>query len=204
MKTDKVTRVLYLYSLLRDGKKINKSLFSMDLNVSERGFDRDIQAIRCMLSDMGIYDEIVYDRSDNTYYLTGQDYRQLDEAESYIFAKLLLGGKGFRKDEAEKLLEALVFATDRHKRTAFAQKLEDGIEEYKDIGHNQPIVKLIHDLSNCIVMDRRISLMYSKKQYRVKPIKILFEKAGFILVAENEHKEKQRFLIENITSFQII
>lgn len=204
MRIDKITRVLFLYHLLREGKKVSKTIFSMDCEVSERGFDRDIQDIRLMLSDMGIYDEILYDKIDNTYYLTGQDYHQLDETEAYIFAKLLLSGRGFRKDEAEKLLDALAFATDRNKRTVLARKLTEDINEYKDIGHNQPIVKLIQDLSNCIVMDRRISLEYKEKNHKVKPVNILFEKAGFMLVAENEHKEKQKFLIENITSFQII
>ena len=172
--------------MLRDGKKVNKSLFSMDYEVSERGFDRDIQDIRLMLSDMGIYDEVLYDKSDNTYYLTGQECYQLDEAESYILVKLLLNSNAFRKDEAEGLIETLVLATDKHKRKLLIEKLKPDMELYDNKNHEKAIVKLIQDLSNCIIAEHRLEIYCRDKSYRVKPIRILCEKNRFKLYCKND------------------
>ena len=204
MKIDKITRVLYLYSLFQDGKKINKTLFSLDYEVSERGFDRDIQDIRLMLSDMGIYDEVLYDKSDNTYYLTGRDYHQLDETSAFIFGKLLLSSKDFRKDETEELLKTLVSVTDKHKRSTLSQKFNTDMLQINAANNKNAIVKLIQDLSNCILTQRKISLCYNKKAYMVKPININFDKSGFVLYAEDKNKELQSFLIKKITEFKVI
>lgn len=204
LKIDKITRVLYLYNLLRDGKKINKTLFSLDYEVSERGFDRDIQDIRLMLGDMGIYDEIIYDKSDNTYYLTGQDYYQLDETSAFIFGKLLLSSKDFREDETEELLKSLSLVTDKHKRSLLSQKFNTDTLRCDEKNNKNAIVKLIHDLSNCILNQWRISLCYNKKTYIVKPTNINFDKSGFVLYAEDKNKELQSFLIKKIAEFKVI
>lgn len=204
MKIDKITRVLYLYNLLRDGIRVNKSTFSLDYEVSERGFDRDIQDIRLMLSDMGIYDEVVYDKSDNAYYMTGQENHHLDETDAFIFAKLLLDSKGFRKDETDELLENLIKATDKHKKKLLSKKLEADMEHYEAASHNQPIVKLIQDLSNCIMTEKQISLSYNGKDYRVKPQSITFEKSGVVLNTADADKKEVKFLIEKIIYFKII
>lgn len=66
---DKVTRMLILYSRLREGGKIEKRTFCEDMKIDRRTFDRDIEDIRAFFSEMYTGEEVVYDRRKDSYYL---------------------------------------------------------------------------------------------------------------------------------------
>ena len=49
----KITRLLFLFSKLINGEKVNKTVFCFEHDCSPRTFDRDIQEIRLFLSEIG-------------------------------------------------------------------------------------------------------------------------------------------------------
>ncbi len=67
---DKATRVLILFYDLIQGKSVNKHAFIEKYELNERSFERDIKTLRNFLMEMHIASEIVFDRRENTYYLS--------------------------------------------------------------------------------------------------------------------------------------
>ena len=60
--TDKVTRILMLYQQLLQGNIVNKTAFTVENQITERTFERDIDDIRLFLSDSYATTELVYDK----------------------------------------------------------------------------------------------------------------------------------------------
>ena len=67
MKVSKAQAVLFLYSLLKDGKKVNMNEFCSEYVISIPTFKRYICEIRCFLSNAFMDEEIVYSQEDNSY-----------------------------------------------------------------------------------------------------------------------------------------
>lgn len=70
MTMDKATRVLILFYDLIQGKSVNKHAFIEKYELNERSFERDIKTLRNFLMEVYIGSEIVFDRRENTYYLS--------------------------------------------------------------------------------------------------------------------------------------
>ena len=70
--TDKVTRMLSLYKKMDEGAKICKHNYSIEYDISQRTFDRDIEDLRIFLSEIFSDKEIVFDKKENVYYMTNR------------------------------------------------------------------------------------------------------------------------------------
>lgn len=210
MKTDKITRMLIMYSMLIKGNRIHKSLFSMEHGINERSFDRDIQDIRLFLSDSFSTDELVYDKAENVYYLTGQTKNSIDSNEAYVLAKVLLGSKILRRDEAEGIVESLIGVVSNKETQILKSKLTKDVISYDDIKHDKAILKFVRDLSNCIFENKHIKMKYHTtnkdiQEIEVYPKELLCENSQFILLAVQAGTgDITRYLIDKIDEFKIV
>lgn len=73
-RKSKVDRMLSIYMKLREGHVLDKCNMALEYNVDERTIQRDIDDLRCFISDyyvavLGEYYEIEYDRSKLGYVL---------------------------------------------------------------------------------------------------------------------------------------
>ena len=78
---DKITRMLLLHSKLTIGEKINKVMFCLENDCQPRSFDRDIEDYRLYLSETFSGNELLYDRKENSYYLSGNHRAELEITE---------------------------------------------------------------------------------------------------------------------------
>lgn len=78
---DKLTRLLWLYSKLLNGEEVNKWSFCLEADCQSRSFDRDIEDIRMFLSETYQVANLLYSRSENTYYLTAGQRQPLEMME---------------------------------------------------------------------------------------------------------------------------
>lgn len=210
MKTDKITRILMLYSQLIKGNKVNKSLFSLENGINERSFDRDVEDIRLFLSDSYSVNELVFDKTDNAYYITNQIKNEMDSSEVYVIAKALLGSKVLRKDELECVLDSLMSVISRKDARTISSKLLNDLKGYDGVKHDKAILKFVRDLSDCISESKYIRVKYqisnnTIKDIEVYPKDIRCEDSRFVLyAAETRRGVETKYLIDKIVEFEII
>ena len=210
MKTDKITRILIMYSMLIKGNKVNKALFSMEHGINERSFDRDIEDIRLFLSEIYSTDELLFDKADNAYYITGQAKSEIDSGEAYALAKVLLGSKALRKDETEGILGSLISNVNKKDSRVLESKLTNDVKLYEGVKHDKAILKFIRDLSDCIFEGKHIRMRYHTSKTKMQnvdiyPKDIQCENSQFVLYAADTRNSKtSKYLIDKIEEFEII
>ena len=65
----KSTRLLEIYARLVSGEVLEKDLLAEEYHVSDRSIQRDMNSLRCFLSDQGLPQELTYDYQDQGYKL---------------------------------------------------------------------------------------------------------------------------------------
>jgi predicted DNA-binding transcriptional regulator YafY len=212
---DKITRILLLYSKLIRGEEVNKISFCMEADTSERNFDRDIEDIRIYLSEMYQTEELLYDRKDNNYYLSGVRREDLEIIEYRFLEHLLVESKVLRRDELEGILCKLASNTkniNKYNRQSVAL-----LDNYEDM-HTAPLLKMHGDIEMMIREKAVISLRYLADEGYMKkvvvPCNIIYEAGRTYLVAfentkeENANDENSADIsyleMRKIESFQII
>lgn len=207
---DKITRILLLYSRLIHGEKINKISFCFETESLPRSFDRDVEDIRLFLSDTFSTNELLYDRSENLYYLSGLNYCVLEELEYGFIEKVLIGTKILRNDEMTTLLQHVASNTDKpHK---IMRRLQRSIKEYHEPHDKKPILKLFGDLMWAIENKYVIRLSYIDSEMRETKADLIpcelrctNSNMSFIAFYEEEFEHiPQTFLLNDIVSFEII
>lgn len=107
MAMDKATRVLILFYNLIQGKSVNKHAFIEKYELNERSFERDIKTLRNFLMEMHIASEIVFDRRENTYYLSSWENNKFTSVEVITLLKILLGTRALNKKEMQMVVNSI-------------------------------------------------------------------------------------------------
>lgn len=210
--TDKITRVLILFHHLFRGDEINKRLFSIEHDINERSFDRDIEDIRLFLSEIYSNHELLFHKSKNVYYMSGHLKSELSSVEVMALLKILLSSRAFRSDEMKGLVSAIggLVKHDSHKK--LEELISTEMQNYISPIHNQAILKIQWDLNQCIQMKRKIELHYLKRTEKlvkriVCPISVVFSELYFYLIAyiDGEDYDYPAFYrLDRITSFKML
>ena len=207
-RADKVTRVLGLYHKLINGQHVNKEIFCMDNGVSERGFDRDIQDIRLFLCESFSNEDVIYDKTSNSYYITGSRPQYMDKFETTVIIKLILSSRAFREDEAKALSENLLKNVTQTDKQAVLKYLKTDITDCKG-NHDKAIVKLLSDLYSVISNGNDINVIYfvgeQKNELDISPIKIVYDGGYFYLIGAKNYSLEQieKIRLDKINSFTL-
>lgn len=118
---DKVTRTLLLYTQLLRGKRVSKANFCLEADCLPRSFDRDIEDIRLFLSETYSGRELLYDRCEHLYYLSGTDQAELEPMEYQLLERILTDTGILRQDEMAILLGRLASNTEPTRRLSGRQ-----------------------------------------------------------------------------------
>lgn len=209
--TDKVTRMLALYSQILDGKKVNKSNFCLEYGINERTFERDIEDIRLFLSESYSVNELCYLRGDNAYQLTRIVSTKLSGEEAVVLASQLFSQKTFRTDEIEEMLENLIGITDRQDKENVYRIVRNKLEHNHWAGKSMASIKIQWDIERCILNRKVITLDYQKGngecvQRKVKPVEIIYDDGYGYLAAyrcDKEYPYPAFFRLDRIHSFKV-
>ncbi|MGO5232170.1 helix-turn-helix transcriptional regulator [Thermoguttaceae bacterium LCP21S3_D4] len=207
--TDKIERVLGIYTKLINGSVVRKSTEATYYGVNERSIQRDIDDIRNYLDIKGIEDGIintvVYDRMERGYRLE-QIYRlKFTNPEILAICKILLDSRAFTKDEMENMLQKLIDGCVPADNQKLVKELIVNEEfHYIEPKHGSVFIGKMWDVGEAIHNNQYIEIKYqgiqgsTVKTRKLKPLAILFSEYYFYLTAFIEdEKVRENFNVIN-------
>lgn len=205
---DKITRTLLLYSRLVKGEKINKCAFCMETDSIPRTFDRDIEDVRLYLSETFDTRELLYDRVEKVYYLSGISRKELEFVEYQLLERILLDIGVLRRDELQGLLQHILSNTEQ---TIFHIKSEkESFSSYEEPDHQKALLKMHSDLAivvrNQSVIEIKYILNDVENEVNVVPCYLKYNEGYLYLIAFliNEIESSPvYFRLDNIHSFKV-
>lgn len=202
--TDKITRVLIMYSRLLEGGKIYKRSFCEDMGINRRTFDRDIEDIRLFLSETFYENELIYDREDESYHLKNYfRYQRLSAMEVTMMLECLRGSPVLQKSEYEGLVLSVLNAGEQHKRKLLEKIVERHLKLYDEKEELKTNLKMQWDLQQCIIEQDMITIFWKdRKISSLAPVSLWIENGQMYLFAYKRDKVRA-FCVADIKSFQM-
>ncbi len=208
---DKVSRILRLFHSLIQGQKLNKADFAKSNNISERSVDRDIEDIRYYLSEIHSNAEVLFNKSENAYYLSDWSNYKFSSIEVITILKVLIGSKVMRKDEMQGIMRSVRMMLDPTARREAVNSVYAEVDNYISPTHGKAILKMLEDLNRVISKRLKIELHYIKGNgeqvtKRVLPLIFIFSDFYFYLIAFIDgagYKYPAFFRVDRIESFNV-
>lgn len=192
--TDKIERVLGLYSKLMNGSIVNKAAEATNYGVNERSIQRDIDDIRNYLDQKGVEDgvfnSIIYDRLEKGYRLEKIYDLKFTNPEILAICKILLDSRAFTKKEMEGMLKKLIDTCVPEDNKKMVKELIRNEEyHYIEPQHGSEFIGKMWDIGQAIRESRYIEIQYqglqgsTVKTRKLKPLAIMFSEMYFYLTA---------------------
>ncbi len=192
--TDKISRVLGLYTKLINGEVVYKAEEAANYGVNERSIQRDIDDIRnfmdLSIADSGIVNSVVYDRSEKGYRLEQIYQLKFSNSEILAICKILLESRAFTKKEMEDMLNKLVDCCVPEKSKKLVNELIGNEKfHYIEPRHKVRFIDSMWELGQAIRNFNYIEVQYERIKdrkivtRRLKPVAILFSEYYFYLTA---------------------
>lgn len=202
--TDKIERVLGIYSKLLDGSVINKAEEAVNYGVNERSIQRDIDDIRNFMDqsiiNSGIANFVVYDRQEKGYRLEQNSPLKFSNSETLAICKILLDSRAFTKKEMENMLKKLIRScVPESNRKTIADLVGNEIFHYIELQHKSIFIDKMWEIGQAIRDRRYIEIKYNRLKgkttvlRRLKPVAIMFSEYYFYMAAfiEDEKLEAE-------------
>ncbi len=192
--TDKISRVLQIYTKLLDGYVVNKAEEAQFYGVNERSIQRDIDDIRGFLDRdserTSVINSVIYDRAKQGYRMETLYQLRLSNSEVLALCKILLDSRAFTKDELSEMLDKLITCCVPKSNQNLVRSLIRNEEfHYVEPRHHTVFIDTMWDLGLAIRESRYIEIDYyrtvDKKVVRRKlqPVAIMFSEYYFYLTA---------------------
>lgn len=207
--TDKIERVLGLYTKLINGTVINKVEEAKNYKVNERSIQRDIDDIRNYMdlqgASDGIINSVVYDRQAKGYRLEQIYKLKFTNPEILAICKILLDSRAFTKAEMEGMLAKLIDSCVPKENQRLVQELIKNEEfHYIEPRHKTEFIDTMWDIGQAINEHKFIEIKYQGiqgsevKTRKLKPMAIMFSEMYFYLAAEQtDENVKANFSVVN-------
>ncbi|MCF2554375.1 hypothetical protein [Faecalicatena contorta] len=204
-ETDKVTRILILYSTLTEGRKIHKQSFCNDMGINRRTFDRDIEDIRLFLSETYTGEEVIYDRHEESYYLKNRyQKKELSGMEITCIFESIRESKGLRKDEYKGVISNIADTCEKKQSLLLKKIAERYIDTYQNDEVTDAVMKMQWDLQQCIIEKDMIMLnMVTGDKKVVSPVALHLYEGQYYLFAYDKRKKLLVIPITEIECFQM-
>lgn len=206
MYTNKITRVLWIYSKLMRGQVLSKNELANDLCTSTSSIQRDLEDIRDFLDEKyvteGHVSQLIYNRHEKGYCL--EDYPRLSFSYDEVFAicKILLESHAFSKEEMMHILNKLIEDYIPWLTGGVINDMLHGERfHYIEPWHHDKFLDKFMPLSQAILESRIIQIEYDKPkesetvEQRLAPLLIRFSERYFYLVGFTENNKDK--ILEN-------
>ena len=202
VKSDKIARILGIYTKLMNGGIVNKAEEARQYGVNERSIQRDIDDIREYFenetADIGFINSVTYDRSAKGYRLEQLYKTRLSNSEILAVCKILLDGRAFTKKEMLLLLDKLVeCCVPQTNQKAVMDLISNEEFHYVEPRHHTVFIDKLWTLGQAIRASQYIEIDYMRTKdkkivrRKLKPVAILFSEYYFYLTAFIDDKEVQ-------------
>ncbi len=187
---NKKGRMLEIFYRLLRGERISVKDIAGDYGVSSKSISRDIAEIKAFLSearDLVGNAELKYSQSSKHHYLEFDDF--LLNKELLAVIKMMIGARGFSKEELTGIIDKMKKFTTHHDREVMDSLVAKELYHYNEVKNDcDSVVDVIWKLTKSIDEQREISVSYYKMsrelvERRIKLIAILFSDYYFYLVA---------------------
>lgn len=202
VKSDKIARILGIYTKLMNGSIVNKAEEARQYGVNERSIQRDIDDIREYFenetADIGFINSVIYDRSAKGYRLEQLYKTRLSNSEILAVCKILLDSRAFTKKEMLLLLDKLVeCCVPQTNQKAVMDLISNEEFHYVEPRHHTVFIDKLWTLGQAIRASQYIEIDYMRTKdkkivrRKLKPVAILFSEYYFYLTAFIDDKEVQ-------------
>ena len=203
MKSDKIFRVLQIYSKLSDGYVVNKAEEAQNYGVDKRSIQRDIDDIRNFL-DMdsertGIANTVIYDRNSNGYRLETLYRIRLKNSEVLAVCKILIDSRSLPKAEMMEVLDRLIACcVPKSNQKLVKDLISNESFHYVEPRHKSHFLDKMWDIGQAIRENRYIEIQYLRmkdKKYvtrKLMPVAIMFSEYYFYLTAFIDDEEVKK------------
>ena len=202
VKSDKIARILGIYTKLMNGGIVNKAEEARQYGVNERSIQRDIDDIREYFenetADIGFINSVIYHRSAKGYRLEQLYKPPLSNSEILAVCKILLDSRAFTKKEMLLLLDKLVeCCVPQTNQKAVMDLISNEEFHYVEPRHHTVFIDKLWTLGQAIRASQYIEIDYMRTKdkkivrRKLKPVAILFSEYYFYLTAFIDDKEVQ-------------
>ena len=207
--TDKIERVLGLYTKLINGAVVNKAEEANNYKVNERSIQRDIDDIRNYMdlqgASDGIINSVVYDSQAKGYSLDQIYKLKFTNPELLAICKILLDSRAFTKAEMEGMLAKLIDSCVPKENQRLVQELIKNEKfHYIEPRHKTEFIDTMWDIGQAINEHKFIEIKYQGiqgsevKTRKLKPMAIMFSEMYFYMAAEQtDENVKANFSVVN-------
>lgn len=199
--SDKSRRVLDIYTILLEGKLVNKKDIAQKYGVNERTIQRDLDDVRNFFdikgSETGSINEVIYDREKNGYYLEHSDYVKLKNSEILAISKILLDSRAFTKKEMSSILHRMIECCVPEENQKIVSDLIRNEEyHYIELQHKTVFIDMMWELGQAIRKCQYVEIEYQKMKgqstvkRKIKPVAIMFSEFYFYLTGFIDDKDE--------------
>lgn len=192
--TEKVERVLGIYTKLMNGATVNKSDEAARYGVNVRSIQRDVDDIRNFMENEavshGMVNSVIYDRAEKGYRLEQMYQLKLTNGEILAICKILLDSRALVKDEMSNMLEKLISCCVPEKNQKLVSELIQNEEfHYVEPRHHSRFLDTMWEVGQAIRQSRYIEIDYMRTKdkavvnRKLKPAAIVFSEYYFYLTA---------------------
>lgn len=207
--TDKIERVLGIYTKLLNGATVNKFEEAQKYNCNERSIQRDIDDIRNYMdlqgAETGIINSVIYDRVARGYRLEQIYKLKFTNPEILAICKILLDSRAFTKNQMSEMLSKLIDSCVPKNNQKIVRELIMNEEfHYIEPRHQSEFIDKMWDIGEAIHNNQYVEIRYqglqgSKvKTRKLKPLAIMFSEYYFYLAAFiDDEKVRENFNVIN-------
>ena len=203
IKSDKIKRILGIYTKLIHGHVVNKVEEAQNYHVNERSIQRDIDDIRGYFEDNvmndGVLNLVIYDRTAKGYRLEQKEQLTLSNSEVLAVCKILLDSRAFTKSDMNQILDKLVACCVTNENQKLVRNLiGNEVFHYVEPRHHSHFIDALWELGQAIRNCQYIKIDYTRTKdkktvtRKLKPVAIMFSEYYFYLTAFIDEADEAR------------
>lgn len=214
-KSDKIERILEIYTKLLNGNHISKEESAKYFGVNDRSIQRDIDDIRDFLAKgltkEGFTDTVTYDHKEKKYYMLRINENKLTDIEALEVFKILLSSRAFTKEDLSSIFSKLLtYAIPKQRK----KDIKELVDKYLLI-YSEPkfMFKHTHKFEDIVwaIKDKQ----YVKLEYidennekivvnKLKPVSIAFSEYYFYLTGYTDEDFVSIYRVDRIKRLKVL
>lgn len=202
-KSDKIERVLGIYTKLKNGYLVSKSEEALNYGVNERSIQRDIDDIRNYLEvdgeKVGCINSVIYDRIGKGYRLEQIYKMKFSNSEVLAICKILLDSRAFTKKEMTSMLDRLISCcVPKTNQQLVKDLISNEVFHYVEPRHKIKFIDIMWNIGQAIHGHNYIDIGYIRMKdkamvrRKLKPVAIMFSEYYFYLTAFIDDKDVRK------------
>lgn len=191
----KSARMLTLYTRLMAGQVLGKHTLAAEYSISERSVQRDMESLRCFLTEQHLPQDVIYDRREQGYRLVNNVPKGLSNSEILAVCKILLESRSMLRSEMLPILDKLIdCCVPEENKKAVSDLISNEKHHYIEPHHGKSILDNLWEIGQAVKKQQVLEITYERikepklVQRRVHPVGIMFSEYYFYLTAFLEDK----------------